>query len=109
MAVKAAQPDLSMRRMVKKKRIAEQTLTLDVSLPTYELREGMFVSDVDCGWEKPPFLFFGLLITSPEQIAVLSELTEFVTVDPARSLDLALSDFLEKTFGSGNYGLGYDD
>jgi len=98
-----------MRRMVKKKRIAEQTLTLDVSLPTYELREGMFVSDVDCGWEKTPFKVQGLLITSPEQIAVLSELTEFVTVDPARSLDLALSDFLEKTFGSGNYGLGYDD
>lgn len=94
---------------MKKKRILEQTSTLDVSLPTYELREGMFVSEVDCGWEKTPFMLQGLLITTPEQIAILSELTEFVTVDPTRSLDLALSDYLEKTFGSGNYGLGYDD
>ena len=94
---------------MKKNKEDKQTFTLDVSMPTYELREGMFVSNVDCGWENTPFVLQGLLITTPEQIAILSELTEFVTVDPTRSLDLALSNYLEKTFGSGNYALGYDD
>lgn len=84
-------------------------ITLDVSLPVYELRQGMFVSNVDCGWRNTPFPLEGLMITSPEQIATLSKLTEYVTVDPTRSMDLALTEYLEKTFGSGKYGLGYDD
>jgi HD-GYP domain-containing protein (c-di-GMP phosphodiesterase class II) len=78
-------------------------------LPVYELRQGMFVSNVDCGWNKTPFMLEGLLITAQEQIETLAKLTEYVTVDPTRSIDLALTEHLEKTFGSGKYGLGYDD
>lgn len=84
-------------------------ITLDVRLPVYELRQGMFVSNVDCGWRSTPFPLEGLLITSQEQIGTLTGLTEYVTVDPTRSMDLALTEYLEKTFGSGKYGLGYDD
>ncbi len=91
------------------KKALSQPATLDVSLPVYDLREGMFVSNVDCGWRNTPFMIEGLLITSPDQIATLSGLTDYVTVDPTRSVDLALTEYLEKTFGSGHYGLGYDD
>jgi hypothetical protein len=91
------------------KKALSRSITLDVSLPVYELQQGMFVSNVDCGWRNTPFMLEGLLITSQEQIATLSSLTEYVTVDPTRSMDLALTEYLEKTFGSGKYGLGYDD
>jgi HD-GYP domain-containing protein (c-di-GMP phosphodiesterase class II) len=91
------------------KKEVTRAITLDVSLPVYELREGMFVSNVDCGWRNTPFLLEGLLITSEDQIATLKSLTDYVTVDPMRSVDLALTAYLEKAFGSGRYGLGYDD
>jgi hypothetical protein len=82
---------------------------LDVCLPVYELRYGMFVSNVDCGWQKTPFQSDGLLITTPQQIATLGGLTEYVTVDPTRGQDIALKEYLKRTFGSENYHLAYED
>jgi HD-GYP domain-containing protein (c-di-GMP phosphodiesterase class II) len=87
----------------------KQPLPLDICLPVYELKPGMFVSYVDCGWKNTPFLIEGLLITTAEEIKILSGLTEYVTVDPARSHDYALKAYLGNKGGNEKYDYGYED
>lgn len=82
--------------MNSKQDVNTKPLIRDICLPVYDLKEGMFVSNVDCGWRKTPFLLEGLLVTSAEEISILNELTEFVTVDPVRSEDFVLNAYLEK-------------
>lgn len=95
---------LSERHTLQANKALNRPITLDVRLPVYELRQGMFVSNVDCGWRSTPFPLEGLLITSQEQIGTLTGLTEYVTVDPTRSMDLALTKYLEKHSAAANTG-----
>lgn len=83
------------------KNTRQRQFSLDVTLPVAHLREGMFVSNVDCGWRNTPFALEGLLITTSDEIAILSHLTEYVTVDPTRCIDPNLALFLEKNYGAG--------
>lgn len=66
----------------------------DISLPAYELRQGMFVSNLDCGWGRTPFLIEGVLLKKQEEIDLIRSVAQYVTVDLVRSEDFALQDFL---------------
>ncbi len=66
----------------------------DISVPAYELREGMFVSNLDCGWGKTPFLVEGILLKKQEEIELIKNIANYVTVDLVRSEDFALQEYL---------------
>jgi hypothetical protein len=70
----------------------------DISVPSYELRQGMFVSNLDCGWEKTPFLIEGVLLKKQEEIDLIKSIARYVTVDLVRSEDSALQDYLRGEF-----------
>lgn len=59
-----------------------------------DLRVGMFVSHVACGWHRTPFLLEGLLLENNHEINTIISLTTDVTVDPSRS-QLAAFDALQ--------------
>lgn len=59
-----------------------------------DLRVGMFVSHVACGWHKTPFLLEGLLLKNNHEINTIISLTTDVTVDPSRS-QIAAFDVLQ--------------
>lgn len=98
------------------------TFLEDISVPAYELREGMFVSNLDCGWAKTPFLIEGVLIKKQEEINLIRRVARYVTVDLVRSEDFALQEYLNgesyrrrqlgdadaNTFSASNTG-GFDD
>ena len=54
-------------------------------MPSTDLAIGMFVADIDCGWQNSPFLLEGVLIQSIEELATLRILALQVAVDPTRS------------------------
>jgi HD-GYP domain-containing protein (c-di-GMP phosphodiesterase class II) len=70
----------------------------DISVPAYELRRGMFVSNLDCGWEKTPFLLEGVFLKKQEEIDLIKSMARYVTVDLVRSEDSALQDYLQGEF-----------
>ena len=53
----------------------------------------MFVSELDSGWEGTPFLMQGLILQSPDEIAILKRFAKQVTVDPGRSKPHSLLGF----------------
>lgn len=72
-------------------------------IPIHQLQLGMYVSDLDRPWLESPFLVEGLLIRSPEEIKVLSELCEFVFIDIGKSSvsnskRLSIGKSLKETF-----------
>ena len=77
---------------------------LKVALPmlSKDLQIGLFVVDVDCGWQNTPFLLEGLLIASHSEIATIRALTQRVTVDPSRSILEAFSARYAETIYEGN-------
>ncbi len=89
--------------MLKPGQPLKKPLAYDVCLPVYDLRVGMFVSDVDCGWKKTPFMLEGVLITEKRQIEILQKVAQYVNVDPTRSQDAALKEYLERILSSGKY------
>ncbi|MBC7416185.1 MAG: DUF3391 domain-containing protein [Herminiimonas sp.] len=56
-----------------------------IRMPATQLQIGLFVSDLDCGWQGTPFLLEGLLLSSKDEIALIQSLSPRVTVDPTRS------------------------
>ncbi|GAA4017262.1 HD-GYP domain-containing protein [Actimicrobium antarcticum] len=58
-----------------------------------ELRIGMYVADLDCGWASTPFLLEGIFLATDEDVATVVRLARLVTVDPARSRLSALAHF----------------
>lgn len=68
----------------------------DISVPVYDLRLGMFVSNLDCGWARTPFLLEGLLLKNPEDVELIKSVARYVTVDLVRGEDFALKDYIEK-------------
>jgi HD-GYP domain-containing protein (c-di-GMP phosphodiesterase class II) len=70
----------------------------DISVPAYELRQGMFVSNLDCGWKTTPFLVEGVLLKKQEDIELIRSVARYVTVDLVRSEDSALHDYLRGEF-----------
>jgi HD-GYP domain-containing protein (c-di-GMP phosphodiesterase class II) len=57
-----------------------------ISVPSSDLKIGMFVSDLDRPWVGTPFLLQGFLIEDETQLAQLREHCREVTVDQSRSL-----------------------
>ena len=67
-----------------------------------ELRIGLFVSDLDCGWQNTPFLLEGVLLATEADIAIIRTLTSHVTVDPTRSqIDAFPAVYAEKIYEAG--------
>jgi len=56
------------------------------TLPTPDLKIGMFVSDLDRPWIETPFLLQGFLIETDAEIATLQQYCRSVTVDRSRSV-----------------------
>lgn len=56
------------------------------TVPTTDLRIGMFVSDLDRPWIETPFLLQGFLIETEREITTLRQYCSTVTVDRSRSL-----------------------
>ena len=61
------------------------------TLPTPDLKIGMFVSDLDRPWIETPFLLQGFLIETDAEIATLQQYCRSVTVDRSRSVGEAYS------------------
>jgi HD-GYP domain-containing protein (c-di-GMP phosphodiesterase class II) len=55
----------------------------------------MFVSNLDCGWGKTPFLIEGMLLKKQEEIDLIRRVARYATVDLVRSEDSAMQEFLE--------------
>ena len=53
----------------------------------------MFISGLDSGWEGTPFLIQGLLLQSAEEISLVKQYAEHVTIDPMRSKPDSLKGF----------------
>ncbi|MDH3646681.1 MAG: HD-GYP domain-containing protein [Gammaproteobacteria bacterium] len=54
-------------------------------VPAHQLREGMFVSELDRPWLETPFLFQGFLIRNQREVEELSRYCEWVFIDRERS------------------------
>lgn len=65
--------------------VTPKRLKTALPMQSTELQIGLFVSDVDCGWENTPFLLEGILLVTEAEIATVRALTSRVTVDPTRS------------------------
>ncbi len=50
----------------------------------YQLKVGMYVSELDIPWEESPFLMQGFDIQSPADIKAVQDVCEYVMIDPAR-------------------------
>jgi putative nucleotidyltransferase with HDIG domain len=66
----------------------------------YELKIGMFVSELDIPWEQSPFLIQGFDIKSHADIQVIQNICNFVEIDASRQKTIhgAISSSLEKFF-----------
>ena len=66
----------------------------------YELKIGMFVSELDIPWEQSPFLIQGFDIKSHEDIQTIQNICNFVEIDASRQKTVhgAISSNLEKSF-----------
>ncbi|TDY01651.1 HD-GYP domain-containing protein [Thiohalophilus thiocyanatoxydans] len=65
---------------------------MKVKLDVASLKEGMFVSDLDCDWAQTSFLLEGVLISDDEELAELNRCCAHVYVDTERSHDSVLSE-----------------
>src|SRR5580698_1160148 len=54
---------------------------MSTKVPVSELTLGMYVAQLDRPWLDSPFLFQGLYIESPDQLAALQECCEYVFVE----------------------------
>lgn len=54
----------------------------------HDVKLGMFVAELDRPWLDSPFLLQGFLVETPEQVAKLRELCNFVAIDRSRSVGL---------------------
>lgn len=52
---------------------------------TRDLKQGMYVSELDRPWIESPFMFQGFLITNDQELAQLSQSCNYVYVDIAKS------------------------
>ena len=77
-----------------------------IEIPVTQLQQGMYVSDLDCGWEKSPFLLQGFIVTSDKIRLKLQEICQHVSIDTSRSIDLkkSMNDPTENTFQNKNDG-----
>lgn len=66
----------------------------------YELKIGMFVSELDIPWDQSPFLIQGFDIKSHADIQVIQNICNFVEIDASRQKTIhgAISSSLEKSF-----------
>jgi putative nucleotidyltransferase with HDIG domain len=64
---------------------------------TSELKEGMYVSELDRPWIDTPFLFQGFMVQDNQEINELRELCEYVFVDKERSRSEVAAHLLAAT------------
>ena len=72
-----------------------KTFRSGLQIPVENLREGMFVADIDSGWAGTPFLMQGLLVQSADDIATLRSYAQQVTIDPGRSKPQSLLGYTD--------------
>ncbi|NND60661.1 MAG: DUF3391 domain-containing protein [Gammaproteobacteria bacterium] len=60
-------------------------MTGKLKLAVHELREGMFVAELDRPWQDTPFLFQGFVLRSEKEIREICRYCQFVWVDRGRS------------------------
>lgn len=65
---------------------------MKVKVNVDRLREGMFVSDLDCEWTETSFLLEGVLIAGEEELGELQRCCRVVYVDTERSHESVLPD-----------------
>ncbi len=65
---------------------------MKVKVNVDRLREGMFVSDLDCEWTQTSFLLEGVLIAGEEELAEFQRCCSVVYVDTERSHDSVIPD-----------------
>ncbi|AMC35650.1 HD-GYP domain-containing protein [Janthinobacterium sp. B9-8] len=58
---------------------------METRLPVSALQAGLFISELDRPWLDTPFLIEGFLLETSEQLALLQEYCQFVTIDIDRS------------------------
>jgi len=58
---------------------------VEIRIPVLKLQLGLFISELDRPWLDTPFLMQGFLLENQQQIELLIEYCEFVTVDLVRS------------------------
>lgn len=63
----------------------DKKVTNTIKLHISQLKMGMFVADIDCGWLKTPYAVQGVMINNLGDIEKLSKYATFVWVDPVKS------------------------
>lgn len=76
--------------------------TVAIQVDVSHLKLGMFVSQLDCPWEKTSFPFQGFLIIRPEQISKIGEYCQYVYIDREKSVQI--SDKLKGSSTRSNKG-----
>jgi HD-GYP domain-containing protein (c-di-GMP phosphodiesterase class II) len=61
-----------------------------VRVPVSDLKLGMYVAELDRPWEGTPFLFQGFTIETEQELGVLAEYCDHVTIDIESSVDFQL-------------------
>ncbi len=73
--------------------------TVKQKIDIKQLRKGMYVCDLDRPWLDSPFLFQGFTVNSDDELKQLTDLCEYVYVDPERSEEPALSGHAQNQAG----------
>jgi len=55
-----------------------------IKIHVYELKIGMFISELDIPWEASPFLLQGFDIKTPADIKAVQDVCDYVMIDPVR-------------------------
>jgi len=53
-----------------------------------DLKQGMYVSELDRPWLESPFLFQGFVVDSPDLFKKLNEMCSYVVIDPGKGDDI---------------------
>lgn len=59
---------------------------MEKTIPSHQVKVGMFVAHLDRPWVGTPFLLQGFLVEDESQIARLQQVCKHVVIDPARSV-----------------------
>lgn len=82
----------SFRRNKKQKQLNETQADYSLAkvyTPIDQLELGMYVSELDRPWLESPFLFQGFEIKTPEELAAIKELCDFVYIDVSKRRKVA--------------------
>jgi len=55
-----------------------------IRVHVYELKIGMYVSELEIPWEESPFLLQGFDLKTPADIKAVQDVCDYVMIDPVR-------------------------